>query len=225
MRRLPADPMRFAKLLWPGYTFYKQQREIIYSVRDNDETFVKAGNKLGKDFTAAFIILWFFLTRHPCRIVTTSVDSTQLEVVLWGEIRRFIQTCHPMYPIEYSKGMTSGVVINFLHLRKMVDRRIDGLSYVIGRVAAQGEGLQGHHLEWGRMVDGQRIPHTLFVGDEASSLDDADYNAADTWAHRKLIFGNPLPCTNFYYRGCKEGDLLADEKPVWTGAKFGERGL
>jgi hypothetical protein len=41
------DPLIFAKILWPSITFYRQQREIIYSVRDTPETFVVAGNMLG----------------------------------------------------------------------------------------------------------------------------------------------------------------------------------
>lgn len=41
------DPLKLAKALWPNVTFYKQQREIIYSVAENDETFVPAGNMLG----------------------------------------------------------------------------------------------------------------------------------------------------------------------------------
>lgn len=42
------DPLKFAALLWPSVTFYKQQREIIYSIRDCDETHVVAGNQLGQ---------------------------------------------------------------------------------------------------------------------------------------------------------------------------------
>lgn len=42
-----ADPMRMAKEFWPDVTFYKQQKEIIYSVVENRETVVIAGNKLG----------------------------------------------------------------------------------------------------------------------------------------------------------------------------------
>jgi hypothetical protein len=89
---LPVDPIDFAAVLWPNITFYDKQREIIYSVVHNDETFVPAGHMLGKDFVAAFVALWFFLSRVPCRVVTTSADYPQLEAVLWGEIRRFVQT-------------------------------------------------------------------------------------------------------------------------------------
>ena len=65
------DPFLLAKLCWPEVTFYDRQREIIESVRDNEETICVAGNVLGKDFTAGFIALSFFLTRTPVRVVTT----------------------------------------------------------------------------------------------------------------------------------------------------------
>ncbi len=41
------DPIKFGKLLWPNVQFYKQQREIIESVWQNDETFVPAANMMG----------------------------------------------------------------------------------------------------------------------------------------------------------------------------------
>ena len=176
------------------------------SVRDNDETFVVAGNMLGKDFIAAFIVLWFFLTRTPCRVVTTSVDHTQLEGVLWGEIRRFIQEA--AYPLSADRG--GPLVVNHLLLRKSYRGVIDGRSYCMGRVAAKGEGMLGHHCSDG----GEGIPRSLFVADEASGVDDMSYERADTWASRKLVIGNPYPCDNFFKRGVKGGDLRSkDLKP------------
>jgi hypothetical protein len=48
MDRYPfVDPLRFAAELWPGITFTRQQREIIYSVVSNDETIVVAANMMG----------------------------------------------------------------------------------------------------------------------------------------------------------------------------------
>lgn len=43
-----ADPFAMASFLWPDVKFYSKQREVIRSVRDNDETFVSAGNMLGR---------------------------------------------------------------------------------------------------------------------------------------------------------------------------------
>jgi len=189
------DPVQFQELCWPDITLYDKQREILYSVRDNDETFVPAGNMLGKDFVAALCTLWFFISRHPCRIITTSVDGTQLESVLWGEIRRFIQSSRHRLPL----------VVNHLHLRKTIGDSVDGLSYVLGRVAAKGEGMLGHHVA--RVGDG--IPRTLFVADEASGVDNISYERADTWADRKLVIGNPYPCTNFFKKGVQAGNVQA----------------
>lgn len=201
------DPLKLAKLLWPDVVFYNKQKEVIYSVVENDETFVPAGNMLGKDFVSAFITVWFFLSRSPCRIVTTSADYAQLESVLWGEIRRFLQTSK--YPLDCNKG--GPLVINHLYLRKIdhtdeAKKRPCGISYCIGRVAAKGEGMLGHHV-----ADvGDGIPRTLYVADEASGVEDISYERADTWARRKLVIGNPYSNPegpNFFQRGVEEGDL------------------
>jgi hypothetical protein len=204
MDSLPVDPIDFAAVLWPSITFYDKQREIIYSVVHNDETFVPAGHMLGKDFVAAFVALWFFLSRVPCRVVTTSADYPQLEAVLWGEIRRFVQTA--AFPLESRNDGSGGpLVVNHLHIRKVINGTVDGLSYLVGRVSAKGEGMQGHHIA----EVGDRIPRTLWIADEASGVDDLGYKAADTWARRKLVIGNPYPCTNFFRTGVKGGDLYA----------------
>lgn len=207
--RFRNDPLALGRVLWPHVRFYREQRIIIESVRDSDETFVPAGNMLGKDFVAGFITLWFFLTRNPVRVVTTSADYAQLEAVLWGEIRRFIQ--ESAYPLDFLKD--GPIVINHLHLRKYINGKIDPLSYCIGRVAAKGEGMLGHHV-----ADvGDGVPRTLWIADEASGVDDISYDRADTWARRKLVIGNPYPTTppnNFFYRGVKEGDLRSDDPKV-----------
>lgn len=224
------DPLEFASMFWPDIRFYTKQKEILYSVRDDEETFVPAGNMLGKDFVTGFVVLWFFLSRHPVRIVTTSADHAQLQSVLWGEIRRFLSTSRA--PLDASKG--GPILVNHLHLRKVIgrdlaaggmslatpsaaqgngkstDKTICGLSYCIGRVAAKGEGMLGHHIA----DQGDGIPRTLFVADEASGVEDEAYERADTWARRKLIIGNcyqgPPGCT-FFKKGCQEGNKFAEE--------------
>lgn len=201
-----ADPIKFAKIQWPHVTFYKEQRKVIYSVANNDETFVPAGNMLGKDFVSGFIALWFFLTRHPCRIVTTSADYSQLEGVLWGEIRRFIQSAK--YPLDVERG--GPLIVNHLHIRKYYEGEICGLSYLLGRVAAKGEGMLGHHIP--NVGDG--IPRTLFIADEASGVEDIAYERATTWANRVLAIGNCYhgePGCTFFKKGCDGGDIPSKE--------------
>ncbi len=185
------DPIEFGKKHWPDVQFYKQQREIIYSVRDNVETDVIAGNMLGKDFVAGFIVLWFFLTRHPCRIITTSAKEDHLRV-LWAEIEGFIRTSK--YPLLVADG--GPLILTQRVLRKNVCGEICPRSYVVGRVASQDSmaAMQGHHVA--DLGDG--VPRTMFLPDECSSVPHAYYLMARTWFQRMLAIGNPWPCDNWF---------------------------
>ena len=190
-------------------TLYDRQVELVRSVWAHDETVCVAGNLLGKDFAAAYLTLLFFLTRSPCRIVTTSADYAQLSAVLWGEIRRFLQTS--AVPLEAARG--GPLVVNDLYLRRLTaGGALDPLSYVLGRTAAKGEGMLGHHVA--KVGDG--IPRTLAIADECSGVDDATWDATETWADRRLAIGNPHACRNFFRRAVAEGDRVsADGRRVY----------
>lgn len=195
IREAMADPVKFVALCWPEIKLYDKQQEIMYSVRDNDETFVPAGNMLGKDFVSALITLWFFCSRSPAIVITTSSSQSQLKSVLWGEMGTFMATTKFPLPL----------VVNDMWLRQKLPtgEPMPGKCYVRGIVTDREETLQGHHLPWGP----NKLPRTLAIFDEASSIEDRYYNAVDTWAHRKLIIGNPLPCSNIFYRAVKAGDV------------------
>lgn len=187
---LEADPIRLGKFLWPDVELYRQQKEIVYSVWNDDETFVPAGHQLGKDFVAAFITLVYFFTHHPCRIVTTSVKDDHLRI-LWGEIKRFVQN------MAKQPSDDSRLTINYREIRRFVRGQEDTISYILGTVSEKGEGMAGHHAAY-----------TLLVVDEASGVDDVVYDRGDTWAKKKLVIGNPYPAeNNFFERAVKDGDL------------------
>jgi hypothetical protein len=182
------------KAFWPDVSFYKQERMMIESVRDNDETFVAAGNKLGKDYTAAFIALHFFLTRTPCRVVTTSAKDDHLRV-LWSEIMKFVRSSR--IPLDVKRG---GILLcNHHDMRKLVgpdyQERCE-ISYMIGMVAGKESiaAMQGHHVP----NTGDGVPRTLFISDESSSVRNEYAKMARTWCNRLLAIGNTWPCNNFF---------------------------
>ena len=189
------NPLAMAKALWPDVDFYKKQREVIHSVRDNDETFVPAGNMLGKDFLAGFVALWYFITHPTVRVITTSVKDDHLRV-LWGEIDNFVRSAN--VPLRAEEG--GPLVVNHHDIRKAVGAPENiAKSYLRGMVSARGEGMAGHHARY-----------TLLIIDEASGVDDLVYTQGDTWAKKKLIIGNPNQCNNFFFKGVKDGDLEAN---------------
>lgn len=197
------DPLKLCRVLWPHVQFYKKQRDIIYSVVEDDETVCVAGNELGKDFTAGFLALYFMLTRNPVRIVTTSAKDDHLRV-LWGEINRYIQTSK--VPLEAKKG--GPLICNHQDIRKVFTAGpLKGekcpISYCIGMVASAEAmaAMQGHHVA----DTGDGIPRTLFIADECSSVPHEYKRMANTWAARKLLIGNAWECHNFF-RHAVEGD-------------------
>lgn len=192
LTRVP-DPLQLVSLCWPKVRLYDKQKEILYSLWENDETTVPAGNQLGKDFVSALAILIFFISRHPCRVVSTSVDEGQLEKVLWGELKSFVETSEVNLPLK----------VNHLDIRKVVNGGLCPKSYIVGRVAKKEEGLLGHHLPRG---PGNR-PHTAMVYDEASGIPNDFKVKTDTWAHRTLIIGNPYECENFFKNDSEAGDV------------------
>lgn len=179
-------------MFWPDVYLTKYQKDIMYSVNDNKETFCPAGNALGKDFISALVAIWFFCSRRPARVVTTSVKHDQLNDVLWGEIRNFINTCKYDLPFQYNHMLCRQVDDDGKFVPK---------AELVGQVVSQHEGLLGRHLP-------QDIPRTLVIFDEASGIDTAIYESTDTWAHRKLVIGNPYPCNNFFFKGVEGGDLV-----------------
>jgi hypothetical protein len=186
------DPLQFAKEYWPDVTFYREQKEVIYSVCENTETIVHAGNKLGKDFVAGFITLYYFLCYREVRIITTSVRDDHLRV-LWGEIGRFIQTCK--YCLDVDQGGYP-LIVNHHELKKLVNKQECKISYVRGQVSARGEGMAGHHAET-----------ALLIVDEASASGDEVYQQAKGWAKKVLAFGNPNNCHNWWRKAIEDGDV------------------
>lgn len=136
-------------------------------------------------------MIWFFSSRNPCKIVTTSSSQDQLRAVLWSEMKHLIESS--AYPLNIEVGD--------MQLRRIrQDGSYDPRCLVLGKVVKRGESFQGFHLPNDK-------PRTLCVFDEASSIEDEFYDAASSWAHRILVVGNPLPCNNFFFRGCTQGDL------------------
>ncbi|MEM3120642.1 MAG: hypothetical protein QXZ57_06980 [Nitrososphaerota archaeon] len=179
---------------------------------------------MGKDFAAAYIALSFFLCPqmyfqqsyvdgiernrlalersrgarlsdlmvHTRRIVTTSVDERHLGT-LWGEISRYLVSCS--VPLLESHG--GPLVVNHMDIRFKEERESkQPLNWLIGRTAENKEAFQGYHAEY-----------TLFLADEVSGIRDEIISMAQTWAKKEVLFGNPRPCSNEFYRAVKRGDI------------------
>lgn len=139
-----------------------------------------------------------------CRVVTTSVRDDHLRV-LWGEIDRCIDLYYkkdgrPQF-LDSKRGgplLRKHRDIRFL----LPDGRLHQISYLVGIVSKQGEGMAGHHAA-----------HTLWIADECSGVADIAYDMILGWAKRVLLIGNPNETQNFYRKAVEGGDILVGDKP------------
>ena len=135
---LANDPMRFVRLCWPDMRLHDKQRGVVISVRDNLETFVHAANEFGKTRIAAIIAIWWFASRTPSRVITSSSSETQLRSILWREIRSCIASS--ALPLPFRVG-----TLQIEKLRSVGSPETEPLDYMIGHVTNEVENFQGHH--------------------------------------------------------------------------------
>jgi len=194
-------PCAFFSYFWPEMIMYEKQLSIAQSVSDNKKTFVHTGNELGKTRVAALIALWFFSSRSPAIVVTSSSSEKQLKGILWQEMSSLVQS--------------AARPLDAIRLQSLDAQFIDqstGIAvpkhYIAGHVTRQVENFQGHHLPE------DTLPRVLFIFDESSGVGDEFYDATDSQAHRILVIGNPLNTTNFFYRECRSGNAAhVDDRP------------
>jgi hypothetical protein len=186
-------PIEFVERLWPSAKLTDYQREILASVRDNNQTYVYSGHKMGKSLVAAMAALWFLVTRSPATVLLISASEHQLELVLWAEIARLLRTSEEKLPLKETR------------LRLRVPTPEEGgfapRHELIGCAANKPESLQGHNLP--RLSGGR--PSVLAVCEEASAIPDRFIESLLPQAHRLLAIGNPLRVEGWFYAGCRAG--------------------
>ncbi len=167
------DPVEFSRLAF-GHDHWGVQAEILQSVARNRRTAVKACHSSGKTFCAADAVLWW-ITANPDGIaVTTAPTWTQVEKLLWGEIRKSVSVSRIPYPAPLKTQLDLGPN-----------------RYAIGLSTNEGVRFQGFH---GKI---------LIVIDEAPGVRPEIYEAIEGIRAggdvRILALGNPTIASGPFY--------------------------
>lgn len=152
--------------LFSDKRLWDKQEEILWSVRNNKRTVVTSGNTTGKSFIAADTGMDWLQTNYPARVVTTAPTFSQVEGILWKEIRNYYHQAK--FPIGGRMLQTS------LHFRD--NWFAEGISTTdVGR-------FQGRHNE-----------NLLVILDEASGVSKEIWDAAEALHYTRILaIGNPL---------------------------------
>lgn len=70
-----------------GQTLWDKQKDICYSIRDNERTAVPASFGVGKTFISACLALWWLYNFKPAKVISTAPTFRQVRDLLWSEIR------------------------------------------------------------------------------------------------------------------------------------------
>ena len=180
MDRCLRSPDLFARNIL-GVQLWSKQEEVLKAIRDYRRVAVKAGNGLGKGFTAAVAVLWFLSCHAPAIVLTTAPTARQVRHVLWREIGRL----HGNSAQRLGGNMFS-TRLEFGHDR-----------FALGLSTDEADQFQGFHS-----------PNMLIVVDEAEGVSEGIYEAIDavmTASNCKLLLiGNPTSDSGAFRRAFYE---------------------
>jgi len=167
LARCKDDPVFFLTDVL-GVEPWDKQKEIIESVRDNDNTCVASGHGVGKTFVSACTTLWFLCCHYQSRVITTAPTNRQVESILWAEI--------------WSLYKNSRVPLGGKLLKTSLN--LEEKWFALGLSTDDPDRFQGHHAE-----------HILLVMDEAPGIDPKIYEASKgiltSHGSKSLLIGNP----------------------------------
>lgn len=182
LRRYKDYPVEFCLDVF-GVNLDTWQKTAMKAMASNQKVAIAGCTGVGKDFLAANLIWWFLATHRYPKVICTAVKEETLRDNLWAELS-MLQRKSPLIQKLFTFGLkkiaATGAEEEWFAVARTTSKR-----YSSGGGNAQAEGLAGKYAE-----------DTLAVVDEASGVDDTNFDAlegsANTPRRKMLIIGNPL---------------------------------
>ncbi len=177
LQRWGDDPVAFAEEVL-GVKLWRKQKQILRAIAGHNRVAVRSGHKCGKTTTAAIAALWWICTRRRARVILTAPSYTQVDELLWGEVKRLYRSA------KIKLGGKLGV------------KPETGLEFSDGRQ------IIGFSTDTPERAAGFSSPNILIIIDEASGFDPKIYEALlgnlAGGAHIVLI-SNPTQPSGFFF--------------------------
>ena len=160
------------------------QEELLKSVKDKDRKIsVRAGHGVGKSAAASWVIIWYFLMKHPCKIVLTAPTSSQLFDALFSEVKSWIKKLPQA--LQDLVEVTSDRIV-------LVSAPQDAFISCRTARAETPEAMAGVHSD-----------NVLLVIDEASGIPEKVFEAAagsmSGQSASTLMLGNPVRTSGSFF--------------------------
>jgi phage terminase large subunit len=161
------------------------QRDVLTALgRGHTRISIRSGHGVGKSTTLAWTMIWFLLTRFPCKTVVTAPSAPQLFDALWSDMRSWLQRLPDAWL------MLLDIQSDHVSLKARPDD-----AFISARTsrAETPDSLQGVHSK-----------HVLLVIDEAAGVPEPVFEAAggsmSTVGAITIMAGNPTRTVGTFWR-------------------------
>lgn len=178
------DPVRFTTEVL-GIKPLKYQSELLNAVASGERRCsIRSGHGTGKSSSTSWLMLWFLLTRYPCKVVVTAPTSAQLFDALFAETKRWIN--------EMPKTLKDLLTVKSDRIELIAAPSEAFISARVSRPEAP-EALAGVHSE-----------NVLLIADEASAVNEKIFETASgsMSGHNActILLSNPTRTTGTFYQ-------------------------
>lgn len=168
------------------------QRQVIWSVQENQKTAVAGAQSVGKDFAAAQCAAAKLILSPFCKVSVTSASGGSLFANFWGEISRLYRSSD-LFQKFFEFQSHQIVARNGLGAEWFLQARLSSAHYSPGGKEKVAEGIAGTYAPGG----------TVSIADEASGIEDAVLDAimgTQSDPSRKMLWiGNALRRTGRFH--------------------------
>lgn len=181
--RYSGDPVLFVREMW-GVEPDDWQAVIMREVASGRRKLaVRSGHGVGKSTVAAWLMIWFLLTRYPSKTVVTAPTGPQLWDALFAEVKGWVGE------LPEQVRLLLEVKAESIELVSSPDK-----AFISARTsrAEQPQALAGIHSE-----------HVMLIADEASDVPAQVFEAAggSMSGHNAvmILLGNPIRSSGYFY--------------------------
>lgn len=183
------DPKQFVRDMWNVEPYAWQDEIMDELAKGTRRIAVPTGHGVGKTACAAWVNIWFILTRFPAKAVVTAPSKATLEDGLMAEIKMWI-------------GRMPPAVAAWLEVKaeRVVLARAPESVFLTARTsrAENPDALQGIHADYALLTldEGSGIPDEVFAAGQGSM------SAATA---QTLMLGNPVRATGYFAEAITTG--------------------
>ena len=183
-----------------------QQIELLQAVGKNKRVTVRSGHGCGKDASAAWLAMWFLVTRPFAEVIVTAPTNRQLRDIFLAEISKWLRQ--------------SPVADEFIVRKDSIQHKEAPKEWWLKLISPSVRGTKDEQAE---TLAGLHDDHMFIICDEASGIPDPTFipleGAMTQEDNKVLLIGNMTKNFGYFY----DTHFHSEIKKHWTRLHWDSR--